>query len=417
MPSQPDLPEPRARRGGLLWLAALSVPAAISLAQGLYKAFLFSQDFQWSGVRMLFARIDPWAEALRGDPNHLIHLSQIPNYLPVLYLLLIPLGFLPMGPASIVWALLNVAFALSSAWIAARFYGLGPRMAFAVGCLLLMASPTRQTIGNGQHGLLILFLWSISLLAAQLTNTRAAIAGVSYLKFNFAPPVFLYLLLEGGLRAVLFSLLPSAAATVVVWLWITHGHNPHQFVSILTGPFAVARYGYFPSGGDPNLMDVIQAPLSRSYQAGTFMTNIPLPGWVNVIMLGTALAVCVAVLYSAHRRAPRAYDWHVALMATASVCLFKHHPYDGVVLAIPLCYALREWRRPAAKAALFGIAYTWYLQKAMEYATWNLYHPAWRYTFFVEFAAIALALGATYRLGAPQITGSLEMAEMAQVAK
>jgi hypothetical protein len=402
MPPSPESHEPRDRRGGLVAIGALGVLAALSLGQGLRKAGANSQDFQWSGVRMLFARIDPWAEALRGDPLHLIHLSQIPNYLPILYVLLTPFGFLPMGPASIVWALLNVAFAVSSSWIAARFYGLGPRMAIAVACLVFMASPTRQTIGNGQHGLIILFLWSLSLLAVRLTDARAAIAGVSYLKFNFAPPLFLYLLLEGGVRAVIFSLLPSAVATVLVWLWITHGRDPHELISILTGPFAVAKYGYFPSGGDPNLMDVLQAPLSRSYQAGTFMSNIPLPTWVNATTLASALAICFAVIFVAHRRAPRAIGWHVALIATMSVTLFKHHPYDGVVLTIPLCYALHHWRRTAGKAAVFGVAYAWYLQKGVEYITWWHFHPLWKYTFFVEFAALILLLCATWRLGATQ---------------
>ena len=95
-------------------------------------------------------------------------------------------------------------------------------------------------------------------------------------------------------------------------------------------------------------------------------------------------------------------------MAAASVTLFKHHPYDATVLAIPLCYALRHWRRPAAKLALFGIAYAWYLQKLAEYAAWRLYTPAWRYTFFVEFAALALLLAALWQLGASLPSDSSE---------
>lgn len=52
---------------------------------------------------MLVDRIDPWFDFLNCDPLHRIQLTQIPNYLPVLYLLLSPVGLLPFSAAKVVW--------------------------------------------------------------------------------------------------------------------------------------------------------------------------------------------------------------------------------------------------------------------------------------------------------------------------
>ena len=164
----------------------------MSAVQGLHNAIVQSQDFQWSGARMLIEHIDPWADALQQDPAHMILKTQIPNYLPLLYLLMLPLGLLPPLVAQIIWALCNLTFAALSAWLAAHFYGLGKSATFAILCLMWMATPTRVTVGNGQYGLLVLVLWCVSLLAIRITDRQAMVAGISYVKFNFAPVLLLY---------------------------------------------------------------------------------------------------------------------------------------------------------------------------------------------------------------------------------
>ena len=390
MPLQQRLPGLRSRPVALVLLGLLLVLAVLSTAQASKNALERSQDFQWSGVRLLLAHIDPWADYLQNDYLHRsIHLSQNPNYLPILYLLLVPLGFLPLVPAEMTWFALNVAFAIASGVLAARFYGLGWRSVSAVVCLLLIATPTRMTFGNGQQGLFVLLLWSVSLLAPRLTDWRSAVAGVSYFKFNFAPPLFLYLLFRGGIRAVLLSAVPSAIATTLIWLWLTRGRDPSELLRLVAEPFAVSRTGYFPNGGDPNLMDVIQAKVLHIN-----LQNPVVPLGVTAITLGAALLVCFTLLYYAVRRHPQSSgQWQMALLATASVGLFKHHFYDTVVLLFPLCHALRLWRSRHAQVALAAIAYLWYLQRAID-AT----HIALPNLFVFQFAVLMLLLTMTYQL-------------------
>ena len=226
------------RAGVLVILAAL---ALLSAAQGLRNALVQSQDLQWSGARMLMERIDPWADALQHDPRHMILKTQIPNYLPLLYLMMLPLGALPPLAAQIIWGLCNLSFAALSAWLAARFYGLGKSMTLAVLCLILMATPTRVTIGNGQYGLFVLVLWCASLLAIRITDGRAMTCGISYVKFNFAPLLLLYLLMKSGMRRVSVSVVPVLAGAILVCLWLGEWHSLRQILGFSVAPLLVAE--------------------------------------------------------------------------------------------------------------------------------------------------------------------------------
>lgn len=349
----------------LLW--PLLLAGLISSVAGIAHAVHRSQDFQWSGERLLLRHIDPWRDYLDGDPAHGLLATQVPNYLPVLYVFLVPFGLLSATHADLAWALCNTAFAIASGVLAARFHGLRSWHAMVgVAAALLASTPARITISNGQQGLFVLFLWSIALLHARPTTARrATIAGVSYLKYSFAPPVALYLLLRDGLRRgtrmLLWSLLPCAAATLLVWLWLTGGHNLRHLLALVTEPLAVTRVGYQPTG-DPGqtFMDLLEFLLGGGPVGTPRLT---------VISLVAALGITLIVLLLALRRCKRlaldraeATRWLLALTAAMSLVLYKHHPYDEIVFLFPLCYALRHWRRPASAATLFLIGYCWYIQ-------------------------------------------------------
>ena len=337
----------------MLWSAIFA--GAVSCVAGVVHAVTRSQDFQWSGERLLLHHVDPWLDYLLGDPAHGLLATQVPNYLPVLYVLLAPFGLMSAHSANLAWALCNAGCAVASALLTARFYGF---------------RSWRGLLGsNGQQGLLILVLWSLALLhTGALSRQRAALAGVSYLKYSFAPALALYLLLRDGFRrglpALLWSLLPAVTATLLVWLWITGGHDLHHLFALFTEPLAVTRVGYQPTG-DPGqtFMDLFEFLLGGGPVATPRLT---------LISLLVAFAITTAVLLPAARK-PFATDhhtdrtgWLAALMATMSFVLYKHHPYDEVVLLFPFCYALRHWRRRASLAAIFLIGYCWYVQPLVD---------------------------------------------------
>ena len=383
----------KARRLLLLLLLLL---ALVSTAVGLVNAIHRSQDFQWSGERVLLAHGDPWAEYLAGDPGHRFLASQVPNYLALLYVLILPLGLLPLLCAKVLWALVNIVSAVACCVIAGRSYGLRWRSVFVVICLLLMATATRNTIGNGQQGLLVLVVWSLALFPSQLgagrevgkaraiASGRALVAGVAFFKYSFAPPLALLLLFRGGVKAVLLSAAPALLAIVAVWLWITGGHEPAALLRLALEPFAVARHGFTAGPADPNLMNLLE-PLLRSRSEDVR----------NSLELLAALSACVAVSYFAFgRNHDKPIQWQMAVMATMSYGLFKHHAYDEVVLLLPLCYALKHRRQPSAQAVLVLIAYLFYVQRGLE--ALHL-HALWMRV--PEFLMLMGILGCTYRLG------------------
>ncbi|WP_162539413.1 glycosyltransferase family 87 protein [Granulicella sp. WH15] len=363
----------------------LLILATISTAQGAWNAVHRSQDFQWSGDRILLAHHDPWAEYLQGDPEHLVLMTQVPNYTPILYVLLAPIGLLPILPAKIAWMICNFFFATISGVLAARFYGMRGPSIVAIVCLFLMATPVRNSFGNGQQGLLVLLILCVTLLSPRLTDARAAGAGLSYFKFNFAPPVFLYLLLRGGVRAVLMSAIPSIAATLAVWLWLTGGRDPHEIVKLILEPLQVSQTGYTVSGGAANLMDVLEKVLRLFQTPKPFLTPIT---------FAVAFFICLAVLYCAIKRNPgSSVQWQMALMATMSFCLFKHHSYDAGVLLLPFCYALRLRHHLSAQIILLILINSWYLQRILDAA-----HIIVPQADAVHCALLLLALGFLYRL-------------------
>lgn len=341
---------------------------------------------QWSGARMLMQHIDPWADALAGDPAHMIAKTQIPNYLPLLYILMLPLGALPLPAAQIVWGLCNLAFAAVSAWLAARFYVRDRSVALAVVCLIWMSTPARVTVGNGQYGLLVLVLWCASLLAPGIDDKRAMIAGVSYVKFNFAPPLFLYLLMKSGLRRALLSLAPVLVGAALVCIWLHEWHSAGELFRFLTAPARVVESGgYFPRWGGTNLMDMVEPPLVSMHVPGAMLT---------AVSTSVAFITWGILLYKALRRNSGAVGWHMALLGLGSFALFRHHSYDAVTLLFPLCFALEHWQRAQSKLLLGIVAYFWYLQQMVD----EVY--SWRFARSrLEFLLLVVAIVITYRMG------------------
>jgi hypothetical protein len=375
-------------------MAAFIVLALGSTAVGVHDAMHRSQDFQWSGERLLLQHIDPWAVYLNGDPTHRLIGTQIPNYLPILYVLIVPLGLLSMSYAKLLWAIANVGFAICGTVLAGRYYGLSRKGIVFLVASMLIATPTRNTIGNGQHGLLVMLLWSLSLAFPRLKESSPVVAGISYFKYSFAPPLVLLLLCRKGvlrgIRSVLFSILPCALALVLVWLWLG-GATTHLALE----PFAVALTGFKVDRNDPNLMNVLNSFMEPLFHrmAG---------GMEFMIALTICLAIAILVF---RRRRGDPLPWQMAVMATMSYCLFQHHPYDSVVLLFPFAYALSQWQRLEARIVLILVGYLFAIQRCIEAVH---LHPQWmRYPECLMLLAI---LGLTYRLGA-QVPSSNSVAQ------
>lgn len=365
-------------------LGLLLSGALLSATVGSWNGVHRSQDFQYSGELVLLRHIDPWKDFLAGDPQHDFAMTQIPNYLPLLYVMLVPYALLPLGGARTAWVLTNLLFAiLSGRWVA-RFYGIRGDGVWAVICLMMLATATRNTIGNGQQSLLVLFFWGLMVRKADWAPTGRAelLMGVSYLKFTFAPPLLLFVLFRRGWKAALLTLIPALSALALVWLWLNQGFR--SLLTLAFEPLAVAKTGYIPDWSDPNLMNI----------AEIFMRTWP-RNLQNGLELGLALAVCIPlsfIFFKIHRALSP--QWHMALLAVMSYSLFKHHAYDGVVLLFPFCYGLSHWQKRAGRWTVALIAYLFYGERVLEAAHLH------RWWFCVpDFLVLIGVLALTYDIG------------------
>lgn len=346
----------------LLWLllAILIVMAAGSLWQGFHNALApgRSQDFQWSGAHMVVHHIDPWADYMAGDPSHQIVKIQVPNYLPLLYVLMWPIGLMSMSAATALWAACNVVFGVVSAFLCGRFYGLSGFWCGALVAMMLISTPMRNSVGNGQQSLLVLLVWVLALCRTPKVSS-GLIAGFSYFKYSFAPPVFLFLLFRLGVAAVLLSLVPALATLLFVYLW-TGGSllHPAGLLQMLFEPLKVAQGGGYYGSPGSNLMDGLELVMKGSHLSPLIMGGLE---------YGLPMAISVVLLYLiARKKSGMRWELQIALMAVLSILLFKHHSYDNVVLLFPAAYAMRNIRVVAARWALGFICYLWYGERVAQ---------------------------------------------------
>ena len=379
--------------GWLLSLPALwigTVLAFLSIADGIRNSLLRSIDFQWSPARLLTIHVDPWATYLAGDPGHRILLNQVPNDLHELYVAMLPFGYLPLMPAKIIWALINVALVLLSCRLVAQLYELSGRKAWLFTLLVLTSTSARVTIGNGQITALVLAslaLWAV----AQSSRSRGLLLGIAWAKYSVPPVLAAFLFLRRRWRLLFYSVLPPAAGCLFFYGWL---RTP--FWSLLMEPFRTSRNNVSP--GLANMMALSEIalrhpPLFRPVPDAFYLS--PAAGWTAAIpyLSGIALAVAIAILFFLRGRQ---VDGRVFMACLTTACLlcFKHQIYDFLFLMFPLAVALRAEGNAARNWLLGLIAYFWYGERLLHIRRWEFWPAVVIVSFFLLLALIA----ATWKL-------------------
>ena len=327
----------------IVWInAALTLPAAISLYAGLRNALSRSQDFQWSGAHLTLQHIDPYSQFLRHDPEHRIILSQVPNYLHELYILLLPLGALSFSHAKPVWAVLNCLFAVLIAFVLRRIYDLPHAQALLILLLLFSSTPFRIVMGNGQQSLLELLIFCLIFYFARPAGQGIAL-GLSYSKYSFSPVVFLYLFFRRQFRVLAISLALPLLGLFAMGL-LVHG----SLLPLSTEPLAVSRADTINGLG--NLMTIMQIA-SR---------NVLSLAPTQKIMAAAALLASVTFAFALSRQQTIFPHRDAAALAVATLMFFPHRTYDYVFLAIPLAAALTAPFQRAKTYITVTVALLWF---------------------------------------------------------
>jgi hypothetical protein len=378
------------------WLLALPVLwigtalAFLSIADGIRNSILHSLDFQWSPARLLANHVDPWATYLAGDPSHRILLNQVPNDLHELYIAMLPFGYLPLMPAKVVWAIINVALVLLSCWLVARLYDLSGRKAWLFTLLVLTNTSARVTIGNGQITALVLAslaLWAV----AETSRSRGLLLGIAWAKYSVPPVLATFLLLRRRWQLLFFSLLPPAAGFLFFYAWL---RTP--FWTLLWEPFRTSSNNVSP--GLANMMAVSEIalrhpPLFRPVPDAFYLS--PAGGSTAAVpyLYGIALAIIIAMYFFARGKQ---VDGRVLMACLTTACLlcFKHQIYDFLFLMFPLAVALQAENIAARNWLLGLIAYFWYGERLLHIRRWEF----WPAVVILSFFLLAALIVATWKL-------------------
>ena len=371
-----------------LWVG--TVLAVLSIADGLRNSILHSLDFQWSPAHLLAHHLDPWATYLAGDPGHRILLNQIPNDLHELYIAMLPLGYLPLMPAKIIWAVINVTLVLLSCWLVARMYELSGRKAWLLTLLVLTGTPARVTIGNGQVTALVLAslaFWAV----AQTSRSRGLLLGISWAKYSVPPVLAAFLFLRRRWRLLFYSLLPPAAGFLFFYGWL---RTP--FWTLLWEPFRTSTNNVSP--GLANVMAVSEIVLRhpalfRPAPDAFYLSAAA--GWTTAIpyFCGIVLAVGIAAFFFLRGKQ---VDGRILMACLTTACLlcFKHQIYDFLFLMFPLALALKSQNTVARNWLLGLIAYFWYGERLLHIWRWEF----WPAVVLVSFLLLLALLAATWKL-------------------
>jgi hypothetical protein len=379
---------PRLRDRPVLALNVLfSVPAAVSILQGVRNGAQRSFDFQWSGAHLFAMRVDPFLEELQHDPAHAILLRQVPNYLHELYVLLWPLGLLTAQQAAMVWVGLNLCFAVMAVMVLGRLYELGGERTVLLGLLFAMSTPFRMVLGNGQQSLLeVLLLVAAVGCAFQWTRRASDLGwlalGLSYFKYSFSPIVVCWLVLKGRGRLVLLSLIPP----VVGWLFFSAWLHRSPGATALE-PVMVSRIGV--TAGDADLASLLPMVIAHS----------------ATVALALCLVLSGVLAYGIARRQPAPLE-AFATVAVADLALLPHLTYDYVLLAVPAALLLQRGRRPGWQPAVAAIAIfiLWYVFKLIPFHG----GAVWAITLILVHMGLLMALGCSLLLQQPLKCGTAE---------
>ena len=260
--------------------------------------------------------------------------------------------------------------------------------------LVLIGTPFRVAIGNGQLTALILFTLALWAVAAS-TVSRGLLLGISYAKYSVSPVLGMYLLFQRRWKLLLLSALPPLAGFICLNLWL-----PTPARTLLLEPFHVSAHSVSP--GLANIMAITEIMLRRPPMFRTVPDAFYLAargGASEILPYIAALLLAGAIAgYLCWKQHPQreTIDGRVLLAVLTAACLlcFKHQIYDFLLLIFCLALALKSAPSRARSVVFFAISYFWFIERLMHIRRWEY----WPLVVIASFVLVFMMIGAAWKL-------------------
>jgi len=324
-------------------ITTLIFSGLISLIKGCYNAIESSQDFQWSGAKVLFQKENPYAFFLDEETrDEYFILAQAPNYSIWGYPIIFPYSVLEWEQAKIAWLTTNI---LLSFFVVVLIFRLGRSDSdsyyFLVTILLLFSSTSYRTaISNGQHGILVLFFFLLSLCFLRNKILSALFLSMAWFKYSLTIPLSIFFLQNKKSQYVLGISVSICFLLTAMLSFYTES----EFFSLFFGPILSA----IKSTGSGHL-DVF----SVFSTAGFDIYILPFIASSMLMFLGyLAMVQSGDVLEK------------LSVLSMLSCCTVFHLQHDMIILVIPLIYYfMKESKTLCDHAVFFMILYIWLLDR------------------------------------------------------
>jgi hypothetical protein len=327
----------------MLLLMLLTLAALVSSTVAVKEALAKGVDFQWSGARLIGLHQDPWETFIGGDAKHQIVLGQQPNYLPELYLVILPLGKMKLSTALMYWCVINLVLLAATLLMVGRMFRLSGLGTVVLTLLTLASTPFRVAMANGQQSIFILFMLTVVFYAGN-TLVQGIALGLSYAKYSFSPMLVFLLLFKKRFGLVLISIVPPVLGLLVVW-WMLGG----SVGGLAIEPLQTAKIAV--GSGEADLMTLSELMLRGAGASAQLFSLVPTVAGFGVALLG-------ALLIARQKDLNEAAQFALVLILT--LFCFKHLIYDFVVLIVPLAQVLITRSSKARMIVLLCIAYFWF---------------------------------------------------------
>lgn len=360
-----------------LVIAVLVILSVISIAQGCMNALANPNgaiDFHYPLWRHVALRMNPYIDTLNPASPYSPHYINIPALnLPSTYIFLLPLGYLDVSTASLVWCIGNVIFSLGIAMLLKVFVfdKVYSGDSSALIYMLFMAvffigTPSRNTIGNAQTGLFSFFFLLLSFwLSEKNYRFMAGLAlSVSYYKYALTVPISLYFLYKRKYKEFIIAAIVHIVFTFALGLRIN------------ASPIEMIR-----------MFLQISSMLTS---AGLY--DICALFGINSVGLSVVMLVMMTafVFYCGFKRSDR--DWEIlSLLAVFTLVFMYHRIYDYFVLIIPLivCMSSNKYSLLEKIIICLCVAYIFFIQRV----TGNIVlHYIFAVIFYAMFFSILVRL-------------------------
>ncbi len=321
----------------------------VSIFKGVENALKYSQDFQWSPSVLFWRHINPYEHYLNGGD---LILSQAPNYLQLLYIILKPFTIMNWEQAKLIWALSNMIMGFGSLFLLYKYYNCTSiKKILFISTIFLTSTPFRNSIGNGQHSLLILFLtlffWRLVTEKKNSFNLLGATAfTISLVKYSFALPFTVALLFEKKFFYIIFSIIIHLVA--ILFFAFHVNSNP---ITLSIEPYLVAKKAV-----SLNMTDFYSQ--IKFYFPSTSVLMV-----TGSVILLTLFTVNTIYKINENRITPpidcQTTLRKLALISLISLTLFPHLQYDFVFLLPSLAYAVTANIKLLTKIAI-SICIFWF---------------------------------------------------------